>query len=266
MCLLAMTIAMVHADELVMKSGERFTSDRIWEENGKIRFSMHGLLVSVGKEEVAQIIPAAGGSLNRSRSAKPSLSTDTRIEASNPSTITPPQASNTLNRQQTPYTNNSRSGSQSHRTFALPKRTEQGTGMESISWGMQPDAIEGLEKIKTEAIFGGIDQYWRPEQSLALGSAALDGFIYGFWQNQLYSIVAWVDGPIGYNRMRSEIFATFGPGGQNRPEVERYIWLEGETQRMLEFDQNLNTGIFVMRSAKLDHRIKQKYPAEREIP
>jgi len=48
------------ADEIVMTSGERFTTDHIWSEGDKIRFSMQGLVVSVLKEDVASVVRGDG--------------------------------------------------------------------------------------------------------------------------------------------------------------------------------------------------------------
>ena len=41
---------------------------------------------------------------------------------------------------------------------------------------------------------------------------------------------------------------------------ERYVWEDSDTDRLLEFDKQLNTGIFWMRSRRLDVEIKRLYP------
>ena len=246
-----------------MKTGERFSSDRIWEENGKIRFNLQGLIVSVNKEEVAAIIrkndaptnpamPPAASPLPFNKDSKDNKSE--RLSPYNGQKIAYQQQNSNLEKLHPP--------SKSMRTSYHSGRVEYGTGLKSISWRMQPNEISGLVKIKTEPTFGGIDQYWRPEQDLTFGNAPLDGIVYGFWQNQLYSIMMWVDGRIGYQRLRNDLFEKYGPGSQNKPDAERYIWLEEKTQRMLEFDTDLNMGIFVMRSVELDDNIKKKYPSE----
>jgi len=260
------TISIGHADELVLKSGERFSSDRIWEENGKIRFNMHGLLVSVAKEEVVAIIREADAPSSGGGTATTSHSPDIGFEENNAPNRIPDPAGTVERREQAQYSGGRRLTERNQRTFSRREPSALGTGMENIAWRMKPGAIQGLEKIKTDPIFGGIDQYWRPEHPMSINGATLDGFVYGFWEDQLYSIVMWADGSIGFRRLRDALFTKFGPGAQNRVGVERYVWLEKETQRMLEYDTNLNTAIFVMRSAELDHHIKTKYPSESQIP
>ncbi len=125
---------------------------------------------------------------------------------------------------------------------------------------MRPGAIIGLQKMKTDPAFGGIDQYWRPATPPVLGSTSLDGLVFGFWGGQLYIITMWCNGHLDYRRLRKEVVHRFGDGIRNKSEKERYLWLDGDTQRMLEFDPDLKTGIFVMRSAELDGRIKKEYP------
>ncbi len=265
--LVLMTISIGHADELVLKSGERFSSDRIWEEDGKIRFNMHGLLVSVAKEEVVSIVREKDV-LDRERGTgtAPRPKT-TGIEENNASFRMPHSADDIESREQAPYNGRRPLTERNHRTFSHRDQSAAlGTGLENITWRMKPGAIQGLEKIKTDPIFGGIDQYWRPEHPLSISGAPLDGLVYGFWEDQLYSIVMWADGSIGFHRLRDALFTKYGPGTQNRVGVERYVWLEKETQRMLEYDTHLNTAIFVMRSAELDHHLKKKYPAESKMP
>ncbi len=249
----------VQADELVMKTGERFSSDRVWEEGGKIRFNMQGLLVSVDKDEVAAVIHKDGGLQNNSSQAPHQSKSLVRGKEEPGATNFP---SNKDQRRTSQETDSQKHATQNraHKAPSQGTRMEYGTGLKNVSWKMRPEAIGGLVKIKTEPTFGGIDQYSRPEKALQIGDALLDGVAYGFWRDQLYSIMMWVDGRIGYRRLKDELFHQFGQGSQNKPEVERYIWLEDKTQRMLEFDTNLNIGIFIMRSAELDDQIKKQYP------
>ena len=128
-------------------------------------------------------------------------------------------------------------------------------------WGMPPGDLPGLKKFKTDPLYGGIDQYWLPDQRLHFGEALLDGWFYNFWQDRLYSIIMWAEGRAGYERLKGEIFVRYGPGAQRRPEVERFVWDDGPSQRMLEFDEKSRAGIFVMRSSEVDERIKARYPA-----
>lgn len=254
-------VEVARADELVMKTGERFTSDHVWEENGKIRFNLQGLLVSVDKNEVAAVIREEKLSRQSSPTQEPHIShsINNAPKGGDAKKHLSDHAQNDGHQRASDVKKRSYPDRDARRPFQ-GKRVERGTGLKGIVWKMKPEAFAGLVKIETEPVYGGIDHYSFPQQSLKMGEALLDGISYGFWSDQLYSVMMWVDGRIGYRRFKDELFQKFGTGSQNKPEIERYIWLEEKTQRMLEFDTDLNMGIFVMRSSELDAQIKKRYP------
>ncbi len=238
-----------HADEIVLNSGERFTSDRVWKENGKIRFNMHGLVVSVNPADVVSIIrdtPVA---------PQPPIKKPVTIPSATPTPTIP------AGKQQAAKT-----ASKTSRTKkpppekALQSPRVKGIGIDGVEWQMQPTAIPGIEKIKTDPAYGGIDQYSRSEGHLRMGDALLDGLVFGFWQRRLYTITIWVDGKPGYERLQQAVFHRYGKGRKNKAGLERYVWVEDTTDRLLEFDDELNTGIFWMRSRELDQHVKRRYP------
>lgn len=249
----------VQADEVILTSGEKFTSSKVWEENGKIRFNMHGLIVSVDPSDVADIIRADGApSPTRSVQPQPQApSAPVEPLPEQPIAATPPPQKIEPPPAPEPST---------PQTASLPdtpaplKSKRSGTGLSGIAWSMSPGQLTGLEKIKKEPVFGGIDQYWRPNEPMQLGNALLDGKVYGFWRNRLYSIVMWTEGRIGYERLRTEVFSRYGRGRKNAKGLERYVWLDDTTDHLLEFDDQLNTGFFWMRSRALDAQIKKLYP------
>jgi len=258
-CLFAFGLGMLsvtRADEIVMRSGERFTSSEIWEETGKIRFNMQGLVVSVNKEDVADII--------RDQSPTKSVSSGKAMSATD-SRYRPQEAPPASTARRGPSgPNNDRLNSKYDRNSANRPMKGNGIGISGLTWRIAPKQMEDLEKVKTDPAYGGIDQYWQPSRPLAFIGTPLDGLVYGFWQNQLYSVMMWVDGRIGYDRLKQTIFQYYGRGSQNDPSLERFVWDGAETQRMLEFDSRLNTGIFVMRSTVLDTQIKSQHPGSRQ--
>jgi len=251
-------VAIVHADEVVLTSGERFTSDKIWEEKGKIRFNMHGLVVSVQKSDVAAI-HRDGGSAQASRNSAP----NTRPPSQDPMQPAPTHQSPTQPKTVAP-TPPERSASKpdpSPKKRSQPNDKIQGIGFKGIAWHMKPADLPGLSKIGTEEVFGGIDQYWQPDGPLSLGEALLDGLVFGFWQERLYSIMMWVDGKPGYKRLKRAIFKRYGEGEVSKQQPDRYVWVKDRTtDRLLEFDSERNIGVFWMRSRELDALIKQRYP------
>lgn len=236
------------ADEVIMTTGDRFTSSKVWEEDGKVLFDMQGLIVKVNKKEVAAVIhgphasdpsvalpgqPVPGGQ----GSAPPALNPQAADKSVEPMKSADPDR-------------------QSHH----PKPKVRGIGFDGLAWQMHPRQIAGIAKLGTDPSYGGIDQYWRPDGNLTLGDVLLDGLVFGFWQNRLYTILVWVDGKPAYNRLQRTVFDRYGSGRKNEKGLERYIWIDDTTDRMLEFDEKRNTGIFWMRSRDLDLRVKQFYP------
>ena len=247
-----LTLQTARADQVILTSGERFSSSRVWEEGDKLRFDMQGLIVSVNKEDVAQVIrdnaPATAPealqpAAEPARQARPPVPavqpSDMPLVAPTPKAVSDEPAIS----------------DRSARRSAL-----RGIGIDGLAWHMKPDQIPGIERLNRDPAYGGIDQYWRPGESLTLGQALLDGLILGFWQNRLYSIMLWVDGEPAYARLQRAVFDRYGEGRKNPQGLERFIWSDQTTDRMLEFDPKLNTGIFWMRSRDLDQQIKMLYP------
>ncbi len=255
--LLILNAATTMADEIVMTTGETFSSTKVWEEDGKIRFNMHGLVVSVEKSEVAQIIRDREIPQSVRIPAHPQNQAPVAPEppqhpepASHARPATPPPA-DPLRPVQAPRPNN-------QDRMQKPSAVS-GVGLEGITWHLQPSDLPGLIKIETDPTYGGIDQYYRENEIMSLGPATLDGKAYGFWRNRLYTITMWVEGSPAYRRLREAVFERFGKGRQNSDGLERYIWEDPGTDRMLEFDERLNTGLFWMRSRALDEKIKLMY-------
>lgn len=251
-------------DEIVMTSGERFTTDKIWTEGDKIRFSLQGLVVSVHKDEVAAVIRGDGPPMPVPASTPLPVPTPDPIQppVPTPEPTDAPVANPAPSPTRAPRLpwSKAESNRPSPAPTPTPRNAVQGTGLAQTTWGMAPGELPGLRKIKTDPLYGGIDQYWLPEQRLQLGPALLDGWVYNFWQDQLYSIIMWAEGRIGYERMKREIFARYGKGVQRRLEVERFVWDDDQSQRMLEYDDQSQSGIFVMRSSQVDQQIKARYP------
>ncbi|KJS33591.1 MAG: hypothetical protein VR64_02280 [Desulfatitalea sp. BRH_c12] len=256
--LVMLTLCPAQAVEIVMSSGERFTSSEVWEEDGQIRFNMQGLMVSVSKSEVAEMItepatlpPLAYAEFAANENHAVSGHQQPSFRDMGTAPIDAPR-------------NSARALPSRPSSSKVKSAATLGIGLEGVSWRMPPQALPGLEKVKTDPAFGGIDQYRHPEQTLKLGEADLDGLVYGFWQNQLYSVMMWTKGRRGYERMKEEIFARYSQGMRKKPDIERYIWMEDKTQRMLEFDSTIQTGLFIMRSSELDAHIKERFPADRQ--
>jgi hypothetical protein len=266
MAMIWLMLSVAHAGEVVLTTGERFSSDKIWEEKGKIRFNMQGLVVSVDKADVASILRDDGADPSpgdRNPTAHPPSKMQQQPDPAAHSATQPPRAApsssdrHVLEPAPSAHLSHEKSGEESGNHQKI-----SGIGFDGLTWHMHPSDLPGLSKIKTEAIYGGVDQYWQPDGPLSLGDALLDGLVFGFWKNRLYTITMWVDGRPGYERLKRSVFKRYGRGEKGKKsDLDRYVWVQDKTtDRLLEFDAKRNIGIFWMRSRDLDAHIKALYP------
>ena len=245
-------------DEVIMKTGDKFQTSHAWQEGDKIRFDMQGLMVDVDRNDVATIIQSKGLNDTELSSGTPGDTPDAAVGAEAPfhhreSAITP--RSDAPSEHLPPP---SADAGWNDDPIWIP--TNQDTGLQGIQWQMKPRDLPGLELVKIDPAFGGVDQYWCPDQQFQWGEVPLNGWVYGFWREQLYSIMIWVDGKSAYEDLRKKVVAQFGPGTKNVNNEERYIWINAASQRLLEYDAHLHMGIFVMRSSRVEAQIKEEYP------
>jgi hypothetical protein len=233
------------ADEVVLTSGERFTSSKVWEENGKLLFDLQGLIVSVSLADVATIIRSSDTSTPSSEPMMPPPKNQTEV-------LPQPPDQSPAEKPVPPVMPKKSSGQDP----SAHKPKARGIGLDGLTWQMKPSEISGIARLESDPSNGDIDQYWWPAGNLTLGDVILDGLIFGFWQNRLYSIMFWVDGHPGYTRLQQAVFDRYGPGNKNENGLERYVWRDETTDRMLEFDPKLNTGLFWMRCRDLDRQFK----------
>lgn len=250
------------ADKLILNSGEEFETNQIWEEGDTIRFSMHGLMVSVEKEDVKAIVRDPVDPMTPAVDAPDAQKAPPLPEEERQVAPAPVQSQGDGTPQQS---GNPQEPAPASAPPVIPPapmtRSVRGTGLSGLFWKAPPDSIAGLVKTSTEPSYGGITQYQRPgREDLRLGQTRLDGMVYGFWRDQLYTIMMWVEGRPGYQRLKETVSGYYGTGRPSASGLERYIWKDADTDRMLEFDASLNTGIFWMRSQDLDKLIKRIYP------
>lgn len=256
--LLVLTPLSIMADEVIMTTGEKFSSEKVWEENGNIRFNMHGLIVSVDKSEVAHIIRNVADPQPTPESTAPAMPAPLQKPAKENATpiIKPLEAP----RQAANETRTRKPKRLKKPDESVQQDKISGTGLVGIRWHLMPSDLPGLVKLDTEPLYGGIERYYRPDEDMQLGTAGLDGKVYGFWRDRLYTITMWAEGPPAYKRLKKAVFDHYGRGRKNSNGLERYVWTNPTTDRLLEFDSKLDTGLFWMRSRILDEKIKQLYP------
>ena len=135
-------------------------------------------------------------------------------------------------------------------------------GFRGLHWGTKLSDIKGMVKIETDTGLAGVELYFRPDDVLQIDEAQLDKIIYAFWQEKIYTVTIWTQNYSNYNALRSVVFRRFGKGSRSDESLERYIWPDRLTDRMLEYVKEGEHGMLWMRSRKLDRRFKlSKYDA-----
>ena len=273
--LLLLASASARADWVILTSGEKFQTDRSWSEDGRLKFRLNGLVVSVPESDVAKVVtpaatptdlsapnlaalpkPAAPATLPASRKERLQSALQlppprtTQLSSSNRIAKTAPAEAPQKPRNDPP-------GENPASPPAQPNAAPFKGVFRDLAWGMRPSSIPGLLFSQTSPAYGGVDEFFHPNEVLKLGSAPLNGIVYGFWQDRLYTITIWAEGRPRFEKLRQWVLATYGPGQPSKTGAERQVWYGNGSDRLLEFDEALNTGIFWMRSDKLHTRIEQ---------
>ncbi len=135
-------------------------------------------------------------------------------------------------------------------------------GFRDLLWRSELSDIAGMAEIETNTGLAGVVEYIRPNDVLRIGEAELTNIIYSFWHDQLYTVTIWTQNYSNYEALRSAAFERFGEGSRRNESIERYIWFDRLTDRMLEYVEDGEHGMLWMRSRDLDRKLKlSKYDA-----
>lgn len=277
LCALVLLVSVnARADWIILTSGEKFQTDRSWTEDGRLKFRLNGLVVSVPTSDVAQVLTpktAVPDVMAHKPEAvnTPQQEVPNRKQRLHSAVQLPPPKTTLFKPKKKPVgklrpTKGSNSAvnpagkdPKSHPTVAANESVPKPSRgvFRDLAWGMRPSSIPGLLLSQTNPAYGGVDEFFHPDEVLQVGKAPLTGIVYGFWQNRLYTITVWADGRPRYEKLRQWVLDTYGSGHPSKTGAERQVWYGSGSDRLLEFDETLNTGIFWMRSEKLHARIQQ---------
>lgn len=233
------------ADTVILKTGEAIETKKAWEQGDKIFFNLHGQVFSVHKKDVQQIkrtkLDRNDSFLNpkKKKAVLTTKNNETRrkdvFRNENKQKTLSPRSSNVYNKVVKPINLN---------------------GFRDLRWGEKISSVEGLKKINKEPGLDGVIEYFRPDDELKIGKAELKSIVYSFWHDKLYTVTIWTQGHFNYFALRKEVFKQFGKGRKSDNHRERYIWSEGQTDRMLEYIKSGEFGLLWIRSKVLDRQLK----------
>ncbi len=346
--------AFAMADVIVLKSGDKFKTRKAWEEDGKIKFYMKGMVVGIDKRKVDRIIksgapapPEKQETGSAPAAKKKEKTTPEQKPPSKQAAKTPPEkqkppkkparpkpqekkAAKQVKKAPTPKkqpaespappgpsgekTGSNRTGKQKEaaagstpgsgqprKKSAPPAGPRPGSGQpgkkidfpagsvgfRGLTWDLKaadfkkrkkkddsffggiapfflsrPEVKPGEYKTELDPAFGGVLQYYLPKNQYRFGRVKVDGITYGYWRDQFYSVTIWIEGFDAYKGFKKEVFKKYGEGWRNNKKIERWVWIDESTQRMLEYDSVSDAGILVLMNRKLHRKIKRLYDLE----
>ena len=276
--LLVLIPLMAFADIIVFHSGKPMEVEQTWEEGDKVFFYLNGFKASISKKEVLRIerkIIGRGNSAGSSKKTKnPSAKVtditerDTRRAEINesPRHILPPEPpEKILNSSKTDITKKDTRRAQVNKSPKQilhpkpPKKTlnqHKQDGFRDLNWGTNLAPLKDFVELRSDTGLEEVKEYIREDDILKLGDADLKSIVYSFWRDQFYTVTVWTEGKNNYISLRNEAFKQFGAGQRSDPSLERYLWSDASTDRMLKFKKDTQVGMLWMRSKKIDRRYK----------
>ena len=223
--------------------------ERTWEKDDRIFFYLNGFKASISKKDVLRIerkiIDQSDSSANFSQKTKKSSAKVTNVT------------------EKIPQKDAKRAeGRKSIKQVSKPKLSEKTlnhnkqNGFRDLNWGVNLVTLKDFVELKSDTGLEEVKEYVRENDTLKLGDAELKSIVYSFWRDQFYTVTVWTEGKTNYISLRNELFKQFGTGQRNDPSLERYLWSDASTDRMLKFMKDTQTGMLWMRSKKIDRRYK----------
>jgi len=229
---LAADIGTLHADMVILKSGEMFQTRKAWKDGGVVRYYKNGRVVGVDANEVERLIHSSP------------YHADTSSAGDRP-------AAGSLSAGGSPAAG---------QRFFQPGPTDGQVGYLGLRWGQSPTTINGLVHVATDPAYGGVAQYSRKQHHPHFGRAGVDNIFFGFWHGALYTVLVEVSNFLDFVDLKAEAFRRFGNGTSIGDDQENYFWSDPTADRLLSYDDKTHTGYLWMRSRVVQAKVKARHP------
>lgn len=220
------------ADMVILKSGEMFQTSKAWKENGVVSYYRDGRIVRVAEEEVERLIHSRQPASKESPSRLPS---------------------------ETPSSSSRGQGS-ADRSPLMRLAEGQNAGYLGLKWGQASSQIDGLVFVETDPAYGGVRLYKWPKDKKRFVRAPVDNIVYGFWKDQLYTILIEVSNYLDFMELQAEAFRRYGETQPVAGQPDKYRWRINGADRQLAYDHQSDIGYLWMRSQALHAKVKARYP------
>jgi hypothetical protein len=229
---MAAGIGQLHADMVILKSGEMFRTPKAWKAGDIVHYYKNGRLVGVDASEVERLI-------HSSMPHESSPPAENRPAGGLPSADHEPKIG---------------------QRYPQPGQTEGEIGYLGLRWGQAPAAINGLVHVATDPAYGGVAQYSLERPHPHFGRASVDGIYFGFWHGALYTVLVEVSNFLDYMDLKDEVFRRFGKGTPIGNDEEHYFWSDATSDRLLSYNDKTRTGYLWLRSQSIQAKVKTLYP------
>jgi hypothetical protein len=129
-------------------------------------------------------------------------------------------------------------------------------GFRGIRWEAELSTLEGMEHYRTDPSYGGIEFYFRKEDSSRIGWGWVDTIQYGFWREKFYVGMITVYGSWNFHALKEAVFAEFGEGSKPFHDKEEYLWIGDKAVMALQYDPAMRGGLYYVRSQSISDQIQ----------
>ena len=231
------------ADTVFLKNGKEIKVEKAWQDGDQIWLIYQGLEASLPHSKVMRIdrTARAGAIKDHDKAAKH------RYE---------PQPAGTGRPTQKKLTTEIAAAPQQPVGPTKINSFLRADGFGDLTWGDRVDSIRGLERKLSDSDMKDVIEYIRPEDILKIDNAILKSIVYAFWRDKLYTVTVWTQGRANYNALRQAVFNHFGKGILPEPSIERHLWSDGPSDRMLKYTKDGEYGMLWMRGKEMDRKFK----------
>ena len=229
------------ADTIVFHSGKPMEVEQAWEKGDKVYFYLNGLKASIYKKEVLRIEKNYLDQNNSSFNSKkcPVKIPNIAKEDARQTEVNKPHKQDSISKSPQKILNQNKQD-----------------GFRDLDWGAPLGTLRGLVELKTDTGLEEVKEYVRENDLLKLGEVDLKSIVYAFWRDQFYTVTIWTEGKANYVLLRNEAIKRFGAVKHSDPSLEKCLWSDASTDRMLKFNKDTQVGMLWMRSKKIDRRYK----------
>lgn len=123
-------------------------------------------------------------------------------------------------------------------------------GFRGLSWGTPLKEIQN-QMIECNEIDGKILFCVRENEDMNIGGASLASLQYVFYDEKLSGALITTEGSSNWTALKEATIAKFGSLTQPNEFIERYLWSEGDTFLIIEYNEFVGEGSMYLYSIKM---------------